>query len=296
MEVCQFGVFGIVVLLRGSCHFGSTYDRRHWQASPRGAAEDHVQVYACDLVAQVVAVEHIHPVGTCVVDAAACRAVPRVIAAALELGEDAGLGRRCLLEVSVVVEDGKVWWETIGAGAFGQVTGPAGWVVVDGVDVDVATSTDSVVVFRPGFGAKVGVIVERWDFDRGSADRALEELHVVNACSVRRLCVHVCPLVAVFVLNLVEDDIASVGDSVREDDFGHLLHVRLPCSGVSRVVVTKGAVFAGSEPSREPSCVGFGVDIRARPEDHIETKVFCDLEKSFEVVGASLKVQNTVLR
>lgn len=100
---------------------GSTYDRRHWQAAPRGAAEDHVQVHACDLVAQVVAVEYIHPVRTCVVDAAACRAVPRVVAAALEFGENTGLGRRCLLEVGVVVEDGKVWWEAIGAGAFGQV-------------------------------------------------------------------------------------------------------------------------------------------------------------------------------
>ena len=105
--------------------FGLTYYCRHWESSPCSTTEDHVQVHACDLVAQVVAVEHIHPVRTRVVDAAACRAVPRVIATALELREDARLGRRGLLEVGVVVEDGEIWWKPIGTGAFSQVARPA---------------------------------------------------------------------------------------------------------------------------------------------------------------------------
>ena len=281
---------GLLILLRASCYRGSTYDRRHRETSPRGAAEDHVQVHACNFVAQVVAVEYIHPIRPCIVDAAACRAVPRVVATTLEFGEYTRLGRRGLLEVGVVVEDGKVWWETIGAGALVQVAGPAGRIVVDAVDVDVATRADGVVVFRPGFRAKVGVVMERWDFNGGSANGALEELHVVDARGVGGFGGHVGPLVAVLVLELVEDDVASVGDGMREDNFGHLLHVRLPSSRVSRVVVAKSAVVAGREPAREASCVRFGVNVRAWPEDHVEAKVFGDLEKSFEVVSASLEI------
>jgi hypothetical protein len=105
--------------------FGLTYDCRHWQASPCSAAEDHVQVHACDFVAQVIAVEHIHPIRASVVDTTTCRAVPRVVAAALELREDTRLGRRRLLEVGVVVEDSEIWWKPIGTGAFSQVARPA---------------------------------------------------------------------------------------------------------------------------------------------------------------------------
>jgi hypothetical protein len=97
-------------------------------------------------------------------------------------------------------------------------------------------------------------------------------------------------LVAVFVFDLVEDNVASVGDSVWEDDLGHLLHVRLPCSSIPRVVVAKGAIIAGREPSREPSCIGFGVDIRTRTEDHVKADVFGDFEEAFEVVSSSLEV------
>ena len=171
--------------------------------------------------------------------------------------------------MGVVVENGEVWWEAIGAGAFGQVAGPAGWVVVDGVDVDVAAGADGVVVFRPGLRAEVWVVVERGYLNGGRADGALEELHVIDACGVGSFGGHVGPLVTILVFDLVEDDVASVGDRVRVNDFGHLLHVWLPCSGVSRVVVAKGAIIAGSEPARESTCVGFGVDIRTRTEDHI---------------------------
>jgi hypothetical protein len=36
-----------------------------------------------------------------------------------------------------------------------------------------------------------------------------------------------------YLLQLIEDHIASVRDRVRENNFGHLLHVRLPGIGVS---------------------------------------------------------------
>jgi hypothetical protein len=77
---------------------------------------------------------------------------------------------------------------------------------------------------------------------------------------------------------------------MREDDFGHFLHVRFPSGSVSRVVVTKGAIVAGCEPSRKPSCVGLGVDIRTRTEDYVEADIFGDFEQSFEVVGSGLEV------
>lgn len=287
---------GVVLCSSQAMYLGLTYDCRHWEASPCGAAEYHVQVHAGNLVAQVVTVEHIHPVRTRVVDTTACRAVPRVIAAALELSEDARLRRRGLLEVGVVVEDGEVWRETVGARAFGQVAGPAGWVVVNAVDVDVAAGAKGVVVFRPGLRTEVGVVVQTGDLDGRSTNRALEQLHVVDACGVGGFGGYVLPLVAVFVFDLVEDDVASVGYGVRKNDFGHLFHVRLPCGGVSRVVVAESAIVAGGKPARESSCVGFGVDVRAWTENHVETDVFSDLEQSFEVVGTSLEVQNAILR
>lgn len=49
--------------------------------------------------------------------------------------------------MGVVVENGEIWWETIGTCAFGQIAGPAGRVVVGGVDVHVAAGADGVVVF-----------------------------------------------------------------------------------------------------------------------------------------------------
>lgn len=138
--------------------------------------------------------------------------------------------------------------------------------------------------------------MERGYLDGGRADGALEQLHVINACRVGSLRGDVGPLVAVFVLELVEDDVASVGDSMREDDFGHLLHVRLPCGGVSRVVVAKRTILASGQPSRESSCIGFSVDVRTWTEDHVEAKVFGDFEQSFEVVGSGLEIQDAILR
>ena len=111
--------------------------------------------------------------------------------------------------------------------------------------------------------------MEEGQVNRGRADGALEHLHVVDARVVGGFRGHVLPLVAVFVFDLVEDDVASVCDGVRENDFGHLRHVRLPCSGVSGVVVTESTVVAGREPARESSCIGFGVDVRTRAEDHV---------------------------
>ena len=136
----------------------------------------------------------------------------------------------------------------------------------------------------------------RWDVDGGSADGAFEELHVVDSCGVGGFGGHVLPLVTVFIFDLVENDVASVGYGVRENDFGHLLHVRFPCCGVSRVVVAESTVVAGREPAWESSCVGFGIDVRTRTEDYVETDVFSNLEQSFEVVGSSLEVENAILR
>lgn len=131
--------------------------------------------------------------------------------------------------------------------------------------------------------------------NRGRADGALEHLHVVDARDVGGFRSHVLPLVAVFVFDLVEDDVASVGYGVRENYFGHLRHVRLPCSGVSGVVVAEGSVVTDGKPTGESSCVGFGIDIRSRTEDHVEADILCNLEQSFEVVGSSLEVQNAIL-
>ena len=197
--------------------------------------------------------------------------------------------------MGVVVEDSEVWREAISAGALGQVAGPAGRVVVGGIDVDVATGADGVVVLRPGFGAEVWIIVEERQRNRGRADGAFEELHVVDACGVGGFGGDVGPLVAIFVLDLVEDYVASISNCMREDNFGHLLHVRLPSSGVSRVVVAKGAIVAGSEPPRESSCVCFCVNVRPWSEDYVEANVFGDLEKAFEIVSSGFEVQDAVL-
>jgi hypothetical protein len=81
---------------------------------------------------------------------------------------------------------------------------------------------------------------------------------------------------------------------VRKNHFGHLLHVRLPGIGVSRIVVTQSAVVTSGEPARKSSCVCFGVDIWSRTEDDIEAQILGYLEESLEVVSSSLEIQDTV--
>lgn len=72
-----------------------------------------------------VAVEEVGKVGANVIGTAALWAVPWVVGAALELGEELGLGGGCLGEVVVVVDGLEGLVLSIGAGAFGQVAAPA---------------------------------------------------------------------------------------------------------------------------------------------------------------------------
>lgn len=94
-------------------------------------------------------------------------------------------------------------------------------------------------------------------------------MHVVDSCRIGRLRSDIRPLIAVFVLELVEDDVTSVGDSVRKNSFRHLLHIRLPCSSIPRVIVAKGAIIARGQPAWESATVRFGVDIRTGTEDNV---------------------------
>jgi hypothetical protein len=97
-----------------------------------------------------------------------------------------------------------------------------------------------------------------------------------------------------YLFQLVKDHVASVRDCVRKNNFGHLLHVRLPGSGVPRIVVTQSAVVTSGKPARKSSCVCFSVDIWPRTEDDIEAQILGYLEKSLKVVSSSLEIQNTV--
>jgi hypothetical protein len=67
---------------------------------------------------------------------------------------------------------------------------------------------------------------------------SLEKLHVVNRSLVGSSASSICPLVTIFILNLVEDDITAIDNRMLSDDSVDGFDVRLPGFGVSGVIVT----------------------------------------------------------
>ena len=113
---------------------------------------------ACNFVPNVVAVENIDPIRPGRVRAATLWTAPRVVGASLELSQDRRLCGSGLLESGVVIENRKVWRETIRACTLFRVAGPAAGVVVEASDVDVTTDMVDIVVLRPTFAVEVGVV------------------------------------------------------------------------------------------------------------------------------------------
>jgi hypothetical protein len=93
-----------------------------------------------------------------------------------------------------------------------------------------------------------------------------------------------------YLFQLVKDHVASVRDSVRKNHFRHLLHVRLPGIGVSRIIVAKSAIVTGGKPPRKSSSIGLSVDIWSGTKNNVEAQIFGYLEKSLKVVSSSLEI------
>lgn len=101
-----------------------------------------------------------------------------------------------------------------------------------------------------------------WDINASISGTALKQFHIRNGGRVRNLFHHVLPLITIFILNLIDEYIASIGHLMLSDDFGHLGEVRGPSIRVSGIVVSQSAIGSSCEPSGKPACSRFGVDVR----------------------------------
>lgn len=103
------------------------------------------------------------------------------------------------------------------------------------------------VIFAPGLGIHVRVVVnERYIYAIRASTR-LQQLHVGDGWVVGDLEGCVDPLISVFVLNLIDEDIAAISDLVLGDYLGDLGEERGPSCGVAGVVISEGSVGSCSD-------------------------------------------------
>lgn len=88
----------------------------------------------------------------------------------------------------------------------------------------------------------------------------------------------VCPLVAIFVLDLVEDDVAAIDNGMLGNDSVDSLDVGLPGFGVSSVVVTERTIRAGCYPTRETTASAFRIDVGSGTIEDVQAELFTGLE------------------
>lgn len=166
--------------------------------------------------------------------------------------------------------------------------------MVESVKPDIASNVVNVVVHGPGFCAKVWVVGNGGDIYTTSGGGGLEKLHVSDGSFVRCACGHVCPLLSIFILNLIEENVAAASELVVSNYGGNVVEIRCPGLSVSGIIVTKGTISTSSEPTGKATGGSLGVDIRARAEQDVETEGLANGKERGDVVRASFKVQSTI--
>ena len=146
------------------------------------------------------------------------------------------------------------------------------------------------VVLGPRLGIHIWVVMNERDINSVSSCRCLHEFHIVDGLKIRNFLRTVKPLVSKFILDLIQENIATVGDLVLGNYLRHLVHIRRPSIRVPGVVIAQLTVCPCRNPSWKSAGRGLGVDIWARAEEYIQTNLLCNLEEAFKVMCAILKV------
>lgn len=160
--------------------------------------------------------------------------------------------------------------------------------MIRGINVDIASLVT--VILGPRLGIHVWVVVNKRDIDSVPSCGCLHEFHVVDGLKIRNLQFTVEPLVSEFIFNLVDENIASVGDLVLRNYLRHLVHVWRPSIRVPGIVVAQFTVCSSRNPSWESTSCSFGVDVWARAKEDEEANLLCNLEEAFKVMRTILKV------
>lgn len=83
---------------------------------------------------------------------------------------------------------------------------------------------------------------------------------------------------------------------MRLDNLRDSLPIRLPSSRVLRIVCPQVPIFARRQPHGVPTGVGFSVDIRPWPNNHIQAYLLGKGHDGREVVGPRVKVEDALGR
>lgn len=169
----------------------------------------------------------------------------------------------------MVVKDSKVGSGRVGGSALLKIATPARGIIINSIYPSVAANFVDIVVHGPRLTPQVWIVVYGGHVDTSVVCDGFEKLHVVNRSLVGSSTSSICPLVAVLVLNLVEDDITAIDNRMLSNDFVHSLDVRLPGFSVSSIVVAERAICAGRYPTRETTASTFCVDVWSRTVENV---------------------------
>lgn len=125
------------------------------------------------------------------------------------------------------------------------------------------------IILGPRLGIHVWVVVNEWDIDSIPSCGCLHEFHIVDSHEIRDSLFTVQPLVSEFIFDLVDENVATVGDLVLGNYLRHLVHVRRPSIRVPSVVVAQLTVCPSRNPSGKAASCSFGVDVWARTEEDV---------------------------
>lgn len=144
------------------------------------------------------------------------------------------------------------------------------WIGIETSDINIAAFTGPVTT--PGVRVHVRIIGCQRHPDTIRTSIGLEKLHVCN----RRLIRHPLrstanPLIPVFILNLVDQGVLTIGHLMLAGNRGHLSEVGLPSRRVSRVIIPQSPVLTGGQPERESTGASFGIDIRSWTHDDVQS-------------------------
>ena len=179
----------------------------------------------------------------------------------MEFGKERRVSRCGLLEMSVIIENSEVRKIAVTANAFLQVAAPAGWITVDTIKPGITADLVDVIIHRPRLCVEIWIVMSRRHVDACIVRRSFQEFHVVDGRFVWCAGCDVGPLFAIFVLDLVENDVTTVSNRVLGNDFVDVFDVWLPGFCIARVIVAKCAVVSGRDPAREAPSSTFGVDV-----------------------------------
>lgn len=142
----------------------------------------------------------------------------------------------------------------------------------------------------------VRIVCSQWHSNTIGTGIGLEKFHIVDSLFIgHTLRRRANPLLPVLVLDLIDNRVLPISDLVLAGDLGHLGEVRRPGFRIARIIIAKRTIITRSQPQREATRTGFGIDIRSRANNNVQPKLLRQLKQGSKVMRAGGKVQRLVV-